>query len=108
MPRSCAVRMTRAAISPRLATSSFAIIGSHPEDAEAATALDAVGVDGGQRHPEHVPGVARVDDPVVVKPCGDGESVRLRLDLRLNGSGPRAVGVVVERLPLRRGRIAAD
>src|SRR5262245_17258437 len=75
MPRSCAVRMTRAAISPRLATSNFVIIGSHPEDAEATPALDTVGGDRGQRHPEHVAGVAGVDDAVVVEPRGDGEGV---------------------------------
>src|SRR5690606_19491310 len=100
MPSRCAVRMTRAAISPRLATSSLSIIRSHPEDAEATAAGDGLGVDGRERHAQHGAGVARVDDPVVVEPCGDGERVRLLLDLRLDGGGALAVRLLVERLAL--------
>src|SRR5947209_19262936 len=104
-----AVRTMRAAISPRLATSSLRITGaSHPEDAEAAASLDGRGVRGGQRDAQRRAGVAGVEQAVVVEPGGDEEGVRLGLDLLLDGAPPRVIGGLVE-LPARRlGRGLAD
>src|SRR3954470_21336621 len=71
-PRRRQVAKTRRAISPRLATSTLektgftAILASHPEHAEGAGAPHRRAVDRGQRDAEHVTGVARVDDAVVV------------------------------------------
>ena len=52
-------------------------------------ARDGAGVDGRERDAQHGAGVARVDDPVVVEPGGDGERVGLGLDLRLDRGGAR-------------------
>ena len=57
---------------------------------------------------EHGPGVARVDDAVVVEPGGDEEGVRLGLDLGLDRGGAGPVRLLVERLPGGRGRRPAD
>src|SRR4051812_50217975 len=85
MPISRAVRNTRRAISPRLATSSARIIcRSHPEDAVATAPLDRLVVHDRQRHAEDRAGVARVDDAVVVEPRGEEQRLRLRLDLVLD------------------------
>src|SRR5438445_13676953 len=97
MPRACADRMILAAISPRLAMRSLVMallagmgMASHPEDAEAAAAGHGAAVHGRQGHAEDGPGVARVDDAVVVQPGGNEEGVRLGLHLVLlpAGEGP--------------------
>src|SRR6266487_999129 len=104
MPSACADRMILAAISPRLAIRSLVIAlftgmapASHPEDAEAAAAGHRAAVHGRQGHAEDGPGVARVDDAVVVEPRGDEEGVRLGLDLGLDRGGAGPVRVLVER-----------
>src|SRR3989442_3654960 len=97
MPSACADLIPRAAISPRLAMRSLVMAlftgmapASHPEDAEAAAASHGAAVHGRQGQTEDGPGVARVDDAVVVQPGGDEEGVRLGLDLGLDrgGAGP--------------------
>ena len=82
MSRTRAERITREAISPRLAMSSFlmrviCVIPArlHPEDAEAAASLDHLGMGGRQADGQHSAGVARVDDAVVVEPGGGKERV---------------------------------
>src|SRR5947207_15442717 len=114
MPSACAVLITRAAISPRLAMRSLVmgpavVMGpSHPEDAEAAAAGHGAAVHGRQGQAQDGPGVARVDDAVVVQPGGDEEGVRLGLDLGLDRGGALAVGLLVERPAGGRGRGPAD
>src|SRR6516165_12693869 len=105
MPSACADRMTLAAISPRLAMRSLVMVAtaSHPEDAEAAAAGYRAAVHGRQGHAEDGPGVARVDDAVVVQPRGDEEGVRLGLDLSLDRGGAGPVRLLVERPPGGRG-----
>src|SRR6201987_4290818 len=94
MPSARSVRMTRTAISPRLATRTLRNTNesSHPEDAVA---------DGGERRvarrrqgqPEDPPLVRRVDHPVVPQPRGGVVRVALRLVL--------VPGGLLERLFLR-------
>src|ERR1700712_2426046 len=74
MPIARSVRITRTAISPRLATSTVEnpaeVIGrSHPEDAEGRVGQRGVGGDG-QGQAEHGAGVGRVDHAVVPEPRG--------------------------------------
>src|SRR5271170_3882842 len=93
-----AVRITRTAISPRLATRSLCILisPSHAEDAETVPAADRRGVGGGEGHPEYVPGSARVDHPVVVQPRCHEERMGLPLDLLLDRAAPLLVGLLIE------------
>ena len=90
---------------PPAACAIIAHIRKTPKPRRPATVC---GVDGRQRDAEHGAGVAGVDDAVVVEPGGDGERVGLGLDLRLDRGGAGAVGVLVERPALRRGRRPAD
>src|SRR5436305_2711685 len=105
MPSACAVLITRAAISPRLAMRSLVmgpavVMGpSHPEDAEAAAAGHGAAVHGRQGQAEDGPGVARVDDAVVVQTGGDEESVRLGRDLGLGRGSSGHVRVIVHTPP---------
>src|SRR5215472_6959119 len=111
MPMACAVLITRAAISPRLAMSSLlimAVTASHPEDAETAAAGDRAGVHGRQGQAQDGAGVARVDDAVVVQPRGDEEGVRLGLDLSLDRGRAGPVRLLVERPPGGGGARPAD
>src|SRR5207247_1301917 len=82
------VRMTRAAISPRLAIRIFAIrrMALHPEDAERVGAPDDLVERGAERDAEGGPRVARVDDAVVPDAGRRVERVRLLLDLLLDRS----------------------
>src|SRR6266480_3582221 len=103
MPSACAVLIILAAISPRLAMRSLVMVlftgmalASHPEDAEAAAAGHGAAVHGRQGQAEDGPGVARVDDAVVVQPGGDEEGVRLGLDLGLDLRGAGPVRLLVE------------
>src|SRR5205085_6108740 len=81
MPSRRRVRITRQAISPRLATSTVSNTGaSHPEDAEGRVAQRCVGRRG-QSQAQHGPGVFRVDHPVVPQPRGRVVGVAMRLVL---------------------------
>src|SRR3954468_17318186 len=109
MPMSRAVRKTRRAISPRLATSSLRMgIALHPEDAVAPASLDRLVVHDRQRHAEHRAGVARVDDAVVVDPRGEEQRLRLRLDLVLDDLPHRRVLLLVVVLAARYRRLPRD
>src|SRR3954466_3673584 len=78
-PRRRQVAKTRRAISPRFATRTLVIMAaSHPEDAEGLGAAHRGRVDRGEGDAEHVPGVARVDDPVVVDHPGEHQGARRR------------------------------
>src|ERR1700712_2722835 len=94
-----AVRMTRAAISPRLATSRR-VMGmlsrSHSEDAETTASGDGPGMGGGQGHAEHRAGVTGIYDPVVVQLGRDEEGVGLPFDLGFDGLSARRVRSFVE------------
>src|SRR6516165_9433254 len=68
MPRRRAVRTTRRAISPRLATRREPIIVSHPEYAEARRFGNGRVQAGRDRQAQYVAGLDRVDDPVVPQP----------------------------------------
>src|SRR4051812_46247677 len=106
MPISRAVRHTRRAISPRLATSSERITcRSHPEDAVATASLDWLVVHDGQRHAEHRAGVARVDDAVVIEPRREEQRLRLRLDLVLDQLAHLPVLLLVVVLPAGQCRL---
>src|SRR2546426_6806790 len=78
--------MTRAAISPRLATRILAIrpIALHAEDAERVGAPHHPVERGAERNAERGARVARVDDPVVPDAGRGVEGVRLLLDLLLD------------------------
>ncbi|COZ25915.1 Uncharacterised protein [Mycobacterium tuberculosis] len=67
MPSRRSVRITRTAISPRLATSTVSNIASHPEDAVANLIQRSVGT---QRKgkPNNRSGVRRVYDTVIPQP----------------------------------------
>src|SRR6195952_307563 len=69
---------------------------SHSEDAEAPASLDRARGRRGQGDAESSAGVARIEQAVVVEPCGDEEGVRLGLDLRLDGAAAHVVGRLVE------------
>src|SRR5919198_6412266 len=110
MPIARQVRITRAAISPRLAIRILRKAGMrlHAEDAEAVRAPDDVVEGRGERDPERRAGVPRVDHPVVPDAYRRVEGVRLLLDLLLDRLPDGAVLRLVVRLArsLRRG--AAD
>src|SRR5262245_46038169 len=114
MPIARAVRMILAAISPRFAMQRLCnvIVGNavllHAEDAEAPTPLDDVGVHGGERDAQHGPRVARDDHAVVVELPGVEEGVRLALDLLLDAGALYGVGLLVEWLTRRLGRLTGD
>src|SRR4051812_2596731 len=85
-------RMTRAPLSPRVATRtvsnicSVTVVPLHPEDAVAgrfgiALRNGRVGA-GGEGEPEHLAGLERVDDAVVPQPRGRVVGVALLLVLR--------------------------
>src|SRR6516225_3437225 len=106
-----AVRMMRAAISPRLAISNFEIgrTGvSHPEHAVATAALDDVRVNGRQDQAEHRSGIARIDDAVVEKARRDEEGMGLRFDLSLDGCPPPLISFFVERPTGCHRRLTSD
>src|ERR1700761_9771141 len=94
MPSARSVRMTRTAISPRLATRTLRNTNesSHPEDAVANGGERRV-ARRGQRQPEDPPRIRRVDHPVVPQPRGRVVRVALRLVLVPDG--------LLERLFLR-------
>src|ERR1700681_1782663 len=104
MPRPWAPRMTRRAISLRLATRSFWIMGapsrpralSHPEHAVAARAVDGRVVDDRQAHAEDVAGVAGIDDAVVVEAGRKEQGQGLALDLGLDHGRPGGRRPLVE------------
>src|SRR5580693_3196719 len=95
-PASRAERSTRMAISPRLATRTDpkVIAASHPEDAEAGRRERGPG---GHRqgHPQHPPGVHRVDDAVV--PQSRGRVVGRALVFVLLADGPFELVLVLGR-----------
>src|SRR3981081_3778418 len=95
-----AERITREAISRRLAISSFLMrvipAGLHPEDAEAAASLDGLRMSSRQADGQHGAGVARVDHAVVVEACRGEERMRLPLDLRLDVPAAFLVGAGAE------------
>src|SRR5947207_6682286 len=72
---------------------------SHAKDAVAGR-RDGLTVDHGEHEPEHVPGVARVDDAVVPEPGGGVERARLLLVLGEDGCGQRGLLLGSEHLPL--------
>src|SRR3954464_369675 len=83
-----AVRMTRQAISPRLAISSvpkrryiLLVIASHPEQAELRR-LDRRVRRGRQAEPKHQPRVGGIDHAVVPQPRGGVIGIALLLVLR--------------------------
>src|SRR5689334_1840703 len=98
MPIARQVRMTRAAISPRLATRIFWMRATplHPEDAEGVAAADHVIEGGAERDAEDGARVPWVDDAVVPHARGGVERVRLLLDLLLHhASHGLVLGLVV-------------
>src|SRR5437773_3514006 len=71
---------------------------SHAKDAVPGR-RDVLTVNHGQHQPEHVPGVARVDDAVVPEPGGGVERARLLLVLGEDGCGHPALLLRREDLP---------
>src|SRR5437762_11762877 len=104
------VRMTRAAISARLAIRIFAIrsMALHPEDAEGVGAPDDLVERGAERDAEGGPRVARVDDAVVPDAGRRVERVRLLLDLLLDRPPHGLVLRLVVGLPGALGGPAPD
>src|SRR3954466_11012674 len=107
MPRARAVRMTRRAISPRLATSRVRIgitSSSQPEGREPRRAGHGRGMDGGQGQTEHGPRGTRVDQAVVPQAGGGVHSAGLPFDQVLDLLADPGVGslVVVPTGPERR------
>src|SRR3954454_5161942 len=82
MPISRKVRITRTAISPRLATSTVSNMSwpLHPEDAVADVFHGGVGA-GGERQAEDGAGLCGIDHAVVPEPGGGVVRVALRLVL---------------------------
>src|SRR6476661_9785681 len=80
MPISRSVRITRTAISPRLATSTVSNMSwpLHPEDAVADVFQRGVGARG-ERQAEHGAGLCGVDHAVVPEPGGGVVRVTLEL-----------------------------
>src|SRR5689334_5356328 len=104
MPMEWALRITRRAISPRLAMSrrriiTSALTASHPEDAVAGRATDVVVVDDGKAGAEHLSCIARIDDAVVGHTAGCVQGQRLVLGEVLDAGRDLAVGLLVEREP---------
>src|SRR5690349_15140618 len=86
MPMRRAVRMTRQAISPRLAIRILRnIAASHPEDAEAGR-LDGRVQRGGYTERQHHPRLGGIDHAVVPEPRARVIGMTLRLVLRLDRS----------------------
>src|SRR5258705_8054112 len=79
-PIARSVRMTRTAISPRLATRTvlkvLKVIASHPEYA-VGDRLERGLSDDRQRQPQHSSGVGGIDDPVIPEPGGGGVGIAL-------------------------------
>src|SRR5690349_4350357 len=88
MPIARRVRITRTAISPRLATSTVSnilrVIASHPEDAVGHRLERRVRGDR-ERKSHHGSGVRRVDDAVVPQPRGRVVGVALMFVLLADG-----------------------
>src|SRR3954447_10075547 len=110
MPRRRSVRVTRTAISPRLAirtVENTAVARLHPEDAVADRLQRRVGADR-QGEADHRPGVHRVDDAVVPEPSRGVVGVTLPLVLLADRRGESGLVSLGPRLAALLQGVAPD